>query len=135
MVTEPAQRLPAMLVGYPEYEGAAGSPVLYNAARLLAPDGHGANYRKAFLPNYRVFDEKRYFTPGESVTVIDVAGARVGLLRGAPDRLAAPLGQQGGQLGVEVELGPADRGVVYEHEVVAEQGSDAPPVRGVECDG
>ena len=23
-----------------------------------------ANHRKACLPNYRVFDEKRYFTPG-----------------------------------------------------------------------
>ena len=36
---------------------------------------------------------------------------------------------------VEVELGPADRGVVDEHEVLAEQRSDAPPVLGVECDG
>jgi NAD+ synthase (glutamine-hydrolysing) len=80
VVAEPAQRLPAMLVGYPEYEGAAGSPVLYNAARLLAPDGHGANYRKAFLPNYRVFDEKRYFTPGGPSCVVAVQGFRIGIL-------------------------------------------------------
>jgi NAD+ synthase (glutamine-hydrolysing) len=75
-----AQRLPAMLVGYPEYEGAAGSPVIYNAARLLAPEGKGANYRKAYLPNYRVFDEKRYFTPGGPSCVVTVKGIRIGIL-------------------------------------------------------
>jgi NAD+ synthase (glutamine-hydrolysing) len=32
------------------------------------------------LPNYRVFDEKRYFTPGTTPTVIDLNGIRAGIL-------------------------------------------------------
>jgi NAD+ synthase (glutamine-hydrolysing) len=99
-VAEPSQGLPAMLVGYPEYEGAAGSPVLYNAARLLAPEGRGANYRKAHLPNYRVFDEKRYFTPGGPSCVVTLKGFRIGILvcediwEQAPARSARALGAE-----------------------------------------
>ncbi len=62
-VGDPASQLPALLVGYPEYEGEANSPLIYNAARLLVPGREPLNYRKICLPNYRVFDEKRYFTP------------------------------------------------------------------------
>jgi NAD+ synthase (glutamine-hydrolysing) len=36
-------------------------------------------YDKRLLPTYDVFDENRYFTPGRSAVVIEVAGARVGL--------------------------------------------------------
>ena len=39
-----------------------------------------ANHRKACLPNYRVFDEKRYFTPGTLPTVVELNGIRVGIL-------------------------------------------------------
>ncbi len=39
-----------------------------------------AAYDKRCLPNYQVFDERRYFTPGEQTCVIDVSGVRVGLL-------------------------------------------------------
>ena len=52
----------ALLVGYPEY--AAGG--IYNAAASLRDGGGIANYRKQRLPNYGVFDEKRYFTPGDA---------------------------------------------------------------------
>ena len=39
-----------------------------------------AHHRKAVLPNYKVFDEKRYFTPGTEATVVDFDGFRLGLL-------------------------------------------------------
>ena len=39
-----------------------------------------ASHRKACLPNYRVFDEKRYFTPGTLPTVLDLNGIRAGIL-------------------------------------------------------
>jgi NAD+ synthase (glutamine-hydrolysing) len=65
-----------LVVGYPEYADGA----IYNAAALLRGGATAARYRKQALPNYRVFDEKRYFTPGTEATVFDVAGARVGLL-------------------------------------------------------
>ena len=57
--------LPAVIVGYPEYVGSASAPQLYNSAVLLRRDGPRANHRKNCLPNYRVFDEKRYFSAGD----------------------------------------------------------------------
>ena len=39
-----------------------------------------AHYDKRELPNYQVFDERRYFTPGEGVCVFELLGVRVGLL-------------------------------------------------------
>ncbi len=78
-VSDPASGLPAILLGYPEYEGSAGHPVIYNAASLLVPGQAPVNCRKMVLPNYQVFDEKRYFTPGTAMTVADFMGLRLGL--------------------------------------------------------
>jgi NAD+ synthase (glutamine-hydrolysing) len=39
-----------------------------------------AQYAKRELPNYQVFDERRYFTPGQEACVFAVEGVRVGLL-------------------------------------------------------
>jgi NAD+ synthase (glutamine-hydrolysing) len=39
-----------------------------------------ATYDKRELPNYQVFDERRYFTPGQGAGVFEVAGVKVGLL-------------------------------------------------------
>lgn len=65
-----------VIVGYPEYVGTT----IYNAAAVLRDGELLANHRKAFLPNYRVFDEKRYFTPGSEPTVVEIAGIKVGVL-------------------------------------------------------
>ncbi|HWL62128.1 MAG TPA: NAD+ synthase [Steroidobacteraceae bacterium] len=78
-VSDPDSGLPAILLGYPEYEGSAGRPVIYNAACLLVPGQAPVNCRKMSLPNYQVFDEKRYFTPGTGMTVTDFMGLRLGL--------------------------------------------------------
>jgi NAD+ synthase (glutamine-hydrolysing) len=80
-VNDAASGLPALLVGYPEYEDAGGAtPRIYNASRLLVRGQPSANYRKNHLPNYRVFDEKRYFTPGVFSCVVDFSGYRLGIL-------------------------------------------------------
>jgi NAD+ synthase (glutamine-hydrolysing) len=78
-VSDPAAGLPAILVGYPEYQGSTGQPVIYNAASLLVPGKAPVNCRKICLPNYQVFDEKRYFTPGEALTLTDFMGIRFAL--------------------------------------------------------
>jgi len=65
----------AALVGYPEYEGDA----IYNSVALFAGGKRVANYRKHILPNYSVFDEQRYFVPGDSPVVADINGVPVGL--------------------------------------------------------
>ncbi len=65
-----------VLVGYPEYDQGR----IYNAARLMRGGRVLAQHRKACLPNYKVFDEKRYFTAGTDATVVDFDGYRLGLL-------------------------------------------------------
>jgi NAD+ synthase (glutamine-hydrolysing) len=63
-------------VGYPEYSGS----VIYNSLALLANGVVVANHRKSELPNYKVFDEKRYFRAGAQPTVAACCGFQVGLL-------------------------------------------------------
>ena len=46
---------------------------------MLANGQVRAVYRKVLLPNYGVFDERRYFEPGDTPALIEVAGTRVGL--------------------------------------------------------
>src|SRR6516164_11196069 len=65
-----------VLVGFPEYAGAG----IYNSAALITGGEIVAIHRKAELPNYKVFDEKRYFHAGNQPTVADCRGFRTGLL-------------------------------------------------------
>jgi NAD+ synthase (glutamine-hydrolysing) len=65
-----------VMVGFPEYAGSA----IYNSAALISGGMVAAIHRKAELPNYKVFDEKRYFKPGAQPSVVDVQGFRCGLL-------------------------------------------------------
>jgi NAD+ synthase (glutamine-hydrolysing) len=67
----------AAVVGYPERAAATGA--IYNAAAVLAEGAVRSIYRKVHLPNYGVFDERRYFTPGEGGAVVELAGHPVGL--------------------------------------------------------
>jgi NAD+ synthase (glutamine-hydrolysing) len=66
----------AMMVGYPDYVDDA----IYNAAALLRDGKVLANYHKQELPNYSVFDEKRYFKQGDASRIVELNGIRVGLL-------------------------------------------------------
>jgi len=66
----------AVYLGYPEYDG----NVIYNSGALLEGGRVLANHRKRALPNYAVFDEKRYFEAGSSATVAAVGAHRVGLV-------------------------------------------------------
>lgn len=64
-----------VLVGHPLLENGSR----YNAASLLRDGKVFATYRKLRLPNYEVFDEKRYFASGETPCVVDVRGIQVGI--------------------------------------------------------
>ncbi len=66
----------AVMVGYPDYTDDA----IYNAAGLIRDGKLLANYHKQELPNYLVFDEKRYFKPGNESRIVELNGIRVGLL-------------------------------------------------------
>src|SRR4051794_31183060 len=54
-------------------------PPAYNSLAVLADGEVRAIYRKCELPNYGVFDERRYFEPGTDPALIEIDGALVGL--------------------------------------------------------
>ena len=64
-----------IIVGYPA-ETAAG---LYNAVALIRNEEVAENYYKQEIPNYGVFDEKRYFITGNETCVITIKDVPVGL--------------------------------------------------------
>ena len=66
------------VVGWPESAGSA----LYNAASVLRDGRIDATYRKRELPNYNVFDERRYFQvdPDGGPLVFEVKGVPVGVV-------------------------------------------------------
>lgn len=66
----------AVLVGHPWREG----DKLYNALSLFAQGKLLGRYFKQQLPNYGVFDEKRYFSAGHQSCVVELKGYRLGLL-------------------------------------------------------
>ncbi len=64
-----------LVVGHPERHGEG----LYNSASWIRDGEVIARYRKQVLPNYGVFDEKRYFCEGQHTCVVNKAGAQVGI--------------------------------------------------------
>jgi NAD+ synthase (glutamine-hydrolysing) len=106
----------AALVGFPHSEGE-----VFNAAALLR-DGRIAQIaHKQALPNYGVFDDKRYFRPGHASAVTMLAGVRVGLLicedvwRPEP---AAAAARAGAELIVVINASPWDDAKQAEREAV-----------------
>ena len=68
--------IPCVLVfGYPGREDGC----LYNKLAVIDHGRIVANYRKQRLPNYQVFDEKRYFRKGSSPLVLDIGGIPVAM--------------------------------------------------------
>ncbi len=80
-----------VVVGHPHQFGARGDlrspscsvPQRFNAASVLAGGQVAATYCKRELPNYQVFDERRYFASGrdagQAAVVFEVGGWRFGL--------------------------------------------------------
>lgn len=64
-----------VVVGYPGRRDGA----LYNMAGVIHKGEVLAEYAKQCLPNYQVFDEKRYFQAGSQACVVDIYGVPVGL--------------------------------------------------------
>lgn len=64
-----------LVLGYPRKTGEG----IYNVAGVLRDGEIITEYYKVELPNYGVFDEKRYFIEGYEPCVIDIAGVPIGL--------------------------------------------------------
>jgi NAD+ synthase (glutamine-hydrolysing) len=88
----------AIVLGHPQR--IEGAPLCANAASVLRHGVIEQTYAKQELPNYQVFDELRYFSPGHAPCVFEVAGVRVGVLIcedawfAGPARQAAEAGAQ-----------------------------------------
>ena len=65
----------AVLVGHPSQD----DDQTFNSASLFDGQALIETYHKQRLPNYAVFDEKRYFTPGDAPCVVALDGLRIGL--------------------------------------------------------
>lgn len=64
-----------VVVGYPKARGDA----LFNTAGVITDQQVAAEYDKQCLPNYQVFDEKRYFDAGTEPCVVSLGGVQFGL--------------------------------------------------------
>ena len=108
------------VVGWPQ----AAGPVVFNAASVLRDGAVAATYRKQELPNYAVFDERRYFTTEDAggliaaeaaptECVFEVEGVQVGLLICEDLWFAEPLANTvalGAELLVVPNASPFERG-------------------------
>ena len=72
----------AIVLGHPRAVAVQGPPyrASLNAASVLRDGCVEQTYAKRELPNYQVFDERRYFVPGDQPCVFEVQGVRVGVL-------------------------------------------------------
>ena len=115
------------IIGYVE-----GDSDTYNSAAVVNRGKLVCSYRKRFLPNYGVFDEKRYFGSGERSLVMDIDGTKVGVticediwFPGGP--LDEQVSWGGAELVVNLSASPFDRRkYVYRKELVAARSIDGP---------
>ncbi|QNP49074.1 NAD+ synthase [Diaphorobacter aerolatus] len=108
-----------LVVGHPD--GIANEPGhrCHNAASVIRNGRIEQTYAKQRLPNYEVFDEQRYFIPGNDTCVFEVDGVRMGLLicedawYAEPAKAAA---NAGAQLLVCINASPFHLGKTVERE-------------------
>ena len=108
---------PQVILGYPRRRKEG----LVNAAGLIRGGEIIAEYAKQCLPNYQVFDEKRYFIAGAEAVVVDIGGLPVGLSicedlwEPAPARMAA---EAGAKLLLNLNASPFHRGKQEERQAL-----------------
>ena len=113
------------VIGYPRRENGR----LYNVAGVLHQGAILGEYRKQELPNYQVFDEKRYFSAGDGPCLLDIAGVRVALSICEDIWEEYPTAQAaaaGAQLLININSSPYHRGKRAERwELVAKRAREA----------
>jgi len=109
----------AVLIGAPEPPPREGGRPR-NACYLLSDGQVAATYRKINLPNYGVFDEKRYFEPGSEPLVVKIGGIPVGIQIcediWIDDGPAAAQVRAGARMIVNISASPYHRGKGRERE-------------------
>jgi NAD+ synthase (glutamine-hydrolysing) len=91
---------------------------LYNAAAICHEGEIKAVYRKQLLPNYGVFDERRYFEPGDRHTLIDTGHGVIGVCVcediWSPSGPAIAQGDAGAQVVLNINASPFHKGKLNE---------------------
>ena len=104
-----------VVVGYPRIRDGKR----YNAAGVIGDGRVVAEYSKALLPNYSVFDEKRYFEPGGAPCVVELQGLPVGITICEDIWFPAPAAraaEAGARLLVNLNASPFHKGKAPERE-------------------
>jgi NAD+ synthase (glutamine-hydrolysing) len=105
------------LVGVPLDDGG-----LYNACAICAHGAVAGWARKRHLPNYGVFDEKRYFVSGGELALVEVAGTKVGITicedMWIPGPPTTELVSAGAELLVNLSASPFHAGRAEEREAI-----------------
>ena len=90
---------------------------LFNAAAVCAQGEVLGTYRKRLLPNYAVFDEARYFTPGNETDPLElyvIGGVKVGISIcedvWSPDGPLSVQADGGAELAININASPYHRG-------------------------
>ena len=113
-----AANLPvAMVVGYPRLKNGQ----LYNMAGVIQQGELVAEYAKQCLPNYQVFDEKRYFSAGDSACVFDLKGVPTALSVCEDIWFESPMAQAkaaGATLMLNLNASPYHQGKQQEREAI-----------------
>jgi len=120
------------LVGVPLLDGD-----LYNACAICT-DGEITGWMKKWhLPNYGVFDEKRYFASGEELSLIEVAGSKVGITicedMWIPGPPTTELAAAGAELVVNLSASPFHVGRASEREAIFSSRARESAVRVALC--
>lgn len=107
---------PVTIVGFVD----ASNRGLYNAAAVIYKRRIRGIYRKEFLPNYGVFDEKRYFIPGERPRIFRFGNIMFGVsicedtwFKGPP---ISAMARMGAGLIFNINASPYHMGKIYERE-------------------
>jgi len=107
---------------------------IFNSAAVICKGAVHCVYRKVFLPNYGVFDEKRYFGAGNRNLVLDVSGTRVGIticediwFPGGP--MEEQVARGGAEIMLNLSASPFNRGKYdYRKKLIASRSMDGPVV-------
>ncbi|GAA6169831.1 NAD+ synthase [Sessilibacter corallicola] len=105
----------AAVVGYPKVVDGN----VFNMAGVFLNGNTVTEYAKQCLPNYQVFDEKRYFTAGHSPCVFELSGIKVGVTVCEDIWLPEPTEQArlaGAEIMLNLNASPFHRGKNYERD-------------------
>lgn len=110
----------AIVLGYPRMV----DDVVFNMAGTIRGGKVEAEYKKQCLPNYSVFDEKRYFNAGDKPCVVDMNGFSLGITICEDIWQPGPMDQAykaGAGMVINLNASPFHLGKAHEREQVLQQ--------------